>query len=388
MKKILSVILLSTMALCILSGCGSGGDNTEVTMPTVTTTETTVTETTTEGNKTEPVTEEIERVDPKDVKVIPIDVDPPTREKCLQEDISGFRDLVYDIGEDENGNVNTYTYDGGYMTFHVELSAETNKTVSMGVYLTISGVQIPFTMRQCSDASFETKMGEETSKDTYHQLWFSDKNNYYFLVKFKPDMFKKGDTIYPQLVFVGNDSYLPDKDADKDGTVDYGARMPFESHGVKVVAKCDGEKTTPEVDTEYTTEPMPSDYYDDNDNGYPKIIFDTVEGYGFQKISKSDDVTYKITGYTANFPVVDEFANQKVRLYVLVNNKLYPAFNGKYYCDMTMNDCTYYYKNFTVKGKDLEKMNSVMVCACRFQKTEADGGDSLISTEPLYIQVN
>ncbi len=280
-------------------------------------------------------------------------------------------------------------YSGDELVMNVRMNISNLSDTDMGVYLNVQGYFLPFSLQEYSDESFKKPVSKESESGNFHQLNFSESDcrenrNRYFSVKFNPDMFKKGSTIYPDVVCSVNNTYLPDAD----GTVNISASNIFGIYPPTLKINVDARQEY-KVCREYSTNPMTSENSDEfeNENIKAEILKNGDDSFQYLvKADKGDSI--KLTARIHNvYSDYLEYEPQEAVVSVLVNDKPCAVFNGSEYLKMTVEQNTYYTYDFTLDTDDLNEMNKVQIYVCQLKGTAENPYNTIAVSSPLFVQI-
>lgn len=278
-------------------------------------------------------------------------------------------------------------YSGKEVSMRFDLSLGTSEKVGMSVYLYINGVFVPFSLREFEDGNFEVPLTSESPTSDYHQLVFNpnkntEKDKRFFIAKFKPNMFNKGETVYPMIIGNVNNTFIPSNMSN----ISTLATSAFAVYPPSLKIKAD--KTKPnKTDKKFYTKVMGKDFNEENDSNVVNInlISSKSTNKNYVKMKRGKKLKLTAQAYTKRDDY-GEYDDRKIILSVIVNDKPVKVFDKSAYLELAVNKNKYYNRDFRLDTSKLKKINRVQITSCQFG-TEDEGNTFLMTSDVFYVEV-
>lgn len=360
MKKILALIFILTMILC---SCQEAR-----TMHTETTAATEATEQTDE-TKTKVKVAKFTEKKAEDIYT-----------NSVAWSSSGGRNLDY-------SEITPLEYKGEEMVMHIKLNLGTTEEEGMGVYLYVNGFFLPFSMQEYSGEDFSQPLTEESTMDVFHQLIFepndnTEKDERYFTVKFNPDMFDKGDVVYPTIVGNVNNTYIPPNKSNISSV----ATSVFAVFPPTLNINAE-KKQSYKVSDKFYNESLPKDFNEENESNVVNLNLTSNKNSGknYAKVKRGTKLKMTAQAYTKKDDYA-EYDDREVILSVIVNDRPVAVFDKNEYQKLSVNKNQYYNRDFTLNTSKLKDINRAQILSCQFG-SEDEGNTFLMNSDVFYIEV-
>jgi hypothetical protein len=278
-------------------------------------------------------------------------------------------------------------YNGKEMTMHIKLNMGTSEREGMGVYLNVNGFFLNFSIQEYSDENFNQPITEESKNDVFHQLIFEPNENTenderYFVVKFNPNMFGKGETVYPTIIGNVNNSYMPANMKNISST----ATSVFAVFPPTLNINAEKEQTY-KVSNDFYKKDMPEDFNEENQSNVVNVNLTAKNSTGknYIKVKRGAKIKMTAQAYTLR-DEYGEYADRDVMLSVLVNDRPVSVFDKTEYLKLSVNKNEYYNRDFIIDTSKLLEQNRVQLFSCQFGSA-AEGNTFIMTSDVFYIEV-
>ena len=270
-------------------------------------------------------------------------------------------------------------YSGDDVTMYINVSNNSVIKFGMGISVVVNGIFVDSSIQQFTDENFDEAVGEKSSKSVFHQTDMAENETKYYSLSFKPDVFEKGKTVYAEIFCTLNNTYQPISDVVNRNMIST-LRIYSSAVNIEVDKSADCE-----ISDKCEAEIISTSQSDNLQSGFSSF---NIYGKGdltdlIISVNKGEKAEFFIDAKTD-----ETCAEQTILISAVVNNEIYPAFDGKNYLQINTKKNMHYKCDFSIDTTELKEINNLYFYAEVIDADNEYGYNSMItpSNEFMFIK--
>ncbi len=279
-----------------------------------------------------------------------------------------------------NSEETTLRYLGDDVTMKINISNGSVGEFGLGIYVVVNGIFVESSIQQFLDENFIDPISDVSMKSEFHQTDLNENETKYYSLSFKPDMFEKGTTVYAEVFCTLNNQYIPEGE-----TVNKDMIGTLRIYSSTVEILVDKENDIARSQNCKTDSLAPS-YSEEGQSGISEfnIYGSNSSSDGILSVKKGEKAKLILEAKT------DAICSERTAMIsIIVNNEVYPAFEGKKYLELNLKPNTHYEYEILIDTSKLDGVNNVYFYAEDIDIKNIMGYNSMIipSNEFMFIRV-